>query len=139
MPEVTGMVQYVLQTAKKRLGTAVIEASDISDDIMDDFFVVTGRRADVKRVVLAIKLGYHDWLFFTDKEVYLWEDNFKQYWCVYPYTSFISVRTFGNKNEVEFDKTAEEHGTCLYNVLYDDKGEQVARLLMDLKVYACKE
>lgn len=136
MPEVNGMVQFLLERAKKRLGDAVIEASDISEDLMDDFYCVTERRADVKRVVLATKLGYSDWLFFTDKEVYLWEDDFKEYWCVYPYKSFISVKTFGSSNEVEFDDTAEEHGTCLYNALYAENGEQVARLLMDLKDYA---
>lgn len=139
MPKVDGMVEYLLERAKKRLGTAVIEASDISEDLMDDFYNVTGRRADVSRVVLATKLGYTDWLFFTDKEVYLWEEEFKEYWCVYPYKSFISVKSFGGRNEVEFDKTAEEHGTCLYNALYNKDGEQVARLLMDLKDYASRE
>lgn len=135
MPEVSGMVQYLLEKAKKRLGDAVIEASDISEDLMDDCYCITERRVDIKRVVLAAKLGYFGWLFFTDKEVYLWEESFKKYWAVYPYKSFISVKT----DEVKFDNTAEEHGTCLCNALYDEAGEQVARLLMDLKEYACRE
>lgn len=155
MPEATGMVQYLLERAKRRLGDDVIEASDIPEDLMDDCYCITERQADTSRVVLAWKCKYSyergifveakvSWLFFTDKEVYLWDDEYKQNWCVYPYKSFISVRTSG-KTEVVCDDTAKEHGFDLKRFLEEcekgerEKGEQLARLFMDLKEYASRE
>lgn len=156
MPVETGMVEYLLERAKHRLGDDVIEASDISEALMDDCYCVTERQADTNRVVLAWKCKYKysstllsaisaataaevNWLFFTDKEVYLWNDKHKQNWCVYPYKSFISVKTFGG-TEVVCDDTAKEHGFSLKWLLENcEEGEQMARLFMDLKEYASRE
>lgn len=158
-PNVSSMTEYLLTRAKKRLGDMIIDACDIPEDVMDDFYEVTGRKVNTDKIVLAFQERHYvsssdvlgkalcgnknywngdHWFFFTDSELYLWEDEHKQFWCRYPYNSFIELRAGESSNTVKFDKTAEENGTGLYNLLYEPYGEQLVRLLLDLRDYAGK-
>ncbi len=99
MPEVNGMVEYLLERAKKRLGDAVIEASDISEKVMEDFYEATERKVNLKRIVLGYKIVDdleafgESWFFFTDKELYVWcYDRLIRGYSIYPYKAIKNVQ-----------------------------------------------
>lgn len=145
MPEVTGMVDYLLERAKKRLGDKIIEASDIPEDVMDDFYEVTKRKVDTKRVVLGHENGCsvaRYWFFFTDKELYLWRRN-KGY-SVYTYEAIKDLKinkTYYSKDVdmlVDWKDCKEQSGEDLRYVLklMDSDDEAIVRLLLDLRDFA---
>lgn len=153
MPEESGMVEYLLERAKKRLGDAVIEASDIPEDLMDDFFNVTERKVDVKRIVLGYRCNVRDFgLFFTDKELYVWVNDLQHSYSVYPYKAILdlSFRDRDRSNIIAIDKMnvdvdvdkdtcIENSGGSLSRILnFAEKQEQkaIVRLLLDLRDYA---
>lgn len=143
MPEESGMVEYLLERAKKRLGDAVIEASDIPEDLMDDFFNVTERKVDVKRIVLGYRCNVRDFvLFFTDKELYVWVNDLQHSYSVYPYKAILDL-SFRDRDyvdvDVDKDTCIENSGGSLYHILNSVKEQEqkaIVRLLLDLRDYA---
>ncbi len=142
MPIASNVVEYMLETAKSRLGAdRVVEACDIPKDLMDDFNNITLRKYDTNKVVMAVKVRRNDeeWFFFSDTEVYLFECGFKKYWCRLPYKSIESIeRGLVGGWKVEYDKNGEENGTSFEKAFCSVDGEQCARLLLDLRDYVNK-
>lgn len=150
LPEVSGMVDYLLERAKKHLGDAVIEASDISEKLMDDFYEVTKRTVDVKRVILAyqeVSKTEKYWFFFTDKEFYLWSDTGgfgRNSYSIYPYKAIwdLSCREVFLLTEVDVDVDVDmctiDFNISLDKVLKSPFGnaEAIIRLLLDLRDFA---
>ncbi len=140
-PNETGMVDYMLETAKKRLGENFVEASDISADLLEDFYEVLDRKFDIKKIIFAIDVrGSGLWgpkrLFFTETEVYAWDemDNVESY----PYKAFERIENIGGVYDVVYSENITQFlGDKIVNVFqYYKDGKQVARLILDFRDFA---
>lgn len=139
LPEVNGMVEYLLERAKKRFGDKCIEVSDIPEDIIDSFYDWTDRKFDIKRIVLGYQCDESNWLLFTDSEVCEFYDScIGTYGNIIPYKSIIDIKLYkGGLNKVIESKFEGKNrmGVTLENAIHHNEGENIIRLLLDLRDY----
>lgn len=161
IPQVNGMVEYMIAQGKKRLGKNLVEASDIPNNLLEEFYESMDRKVDTKRIIMSCKLQgvseYH--FFFTDRNVYVWGRNFSGGGCsVYPYKAIRTIKYIEKANglsgilgcdrpigqvkelEIKLDKGVQENEIInLRKVFKSIDGTNVMRLLLDLRDYADRE
>lgn len=115
-----------------------MEASDISADLLEDFYEALDRNFDIKKIIFAIDAGIWGsiWLFFTETDVYMWNEK-DEVEC-YPYKAFKRIefrRDFYNIEYSENITLPKQRSIVVVFQEYKD-AKQVARLILDLRDFA---